>query len=845
METKKHFKLYKAGKRWCCLAIVVAATATGLALNTQDGQAAVDTVTNQLPNTQMVNAAVTPNSNNQYQQVASPIDNGDYGWLDNANVVNNHDLHVCGWQATNQAVNKPYRYVLAYDQTTNSELGRSQVTTNVNRPDVAAQYPQVRDAKQAGYDTIIQQLDWSKVKDINDNIQIISRYTNDAQGNGQTADSWSRPISLDKGNYAYLDNFTINNSQLIASGWNATNQSLGKKYHYLILFDQTANHELGRHLVNTKRPDVAKTYPQIINAQNAGFSTAFSLNNVDINHNLRVISRYSDAANGEGNHVDYWFNIKNFAPVNKSNQGWLDTFNLSNGQLNISGWHATDYSQVENNHYLILFDSTSKTQVASIKATMVTRPDVAKAYPGIKTAVKAGFNGNFGHINLIPGHHYSVVSRYSTSNQGNGGAGQYTDYWFNDYNLNQAHYNVDSLTAVKQGLHLTGWMTSDYAIGRPNAYIILLDNGHEVGRAKVNLVARPDVAAVYPNLYNSLNSGFSTDLNVNPANLSGNLKLIFRFAGSTDGNGDYSDQISPNYPTNAGSFDTINVTTNAINISGWHASTQANNKPYQYLIVLDSNGHELYRQQITNKNLRRSDVQRAYPWIEPSLNSGFQTSMGVPANMLHKVVRFIHRFTDDAQGNGHFVDYYSNPVSIFSGAQTVGRKTTTYDNNGNIVAVFNNAEVISQLPELPTGCEITAVTMMLRYAGLNVNKVQLANEMPRSNNGNYGFVGNPFSYSGWWIFPTGIAPVVRNHIGHADIMTGASMQQIKNKLIQGHLVVVWVANVNGFINHALALTGFNSNQLFYNNPWTGRKEAMTYASFYQHWNADAQRAISY
>ncbi|PEH07209.1 hypothetical protein CP354_10365 [Lactobacillus sp. UMNPBX3] len=213
--------------------------------------------------------------------------------------------------------------------------------------------------------------------------------------------------------------------------------------------------------------------------------------------------------------------------------------------------------------------------------------------------------------------------------------------------------------------------------------------------------------------------------------------------------------------------------------------------------------------------------------------------------MMHKMVKLINRLTDDPNGNGNYIDFYSGPVSVFSGAQTEGKKTTTYNADGQIIAVYNDAEVISQLPELPTGCEITAVTMMLRYAGYNVNKIQLANEMPRSNNGDYGFVGNPFSPSGWWIFPTGIAPVVNHYVGHSDIMTGTSMERIKDKLNQGHLVVAWVANVNGFVNHALALTGYDANRLFYNNPWTGRKESMTYAEFYQHWNADKQRAISY
>ena len=190
--------------------------------------------------------------------------------------------------------------------------------------------------------------------------------------------------------------------------------------------------------------------------------------------------------------------------------------------------------------------------------------------------------------------------------------------------------------------------------------------------------------------------------------------------------------------------------------------------------------------------------------------------------------------------------YYGSNGQMQYGVFRVGKITYTADYiSGAIIGVYNDAEVIGQNPELPTGCEITAVTMMLRYAGANVNKIQLANEMPRSNNGDYGFVGNPFSVTGWWVFPTGVAPVVNKHLGHSQVMTGASLESIKNKLLNGHLVVAWVANVNGFVNHAIALTGYNGNMLYYNNPWTARKESMSVPNFYTHWNADKQRALSY
>ncbi len=847
MEIKKHYKLYKDGKNWCAMALAVAAVSAGLVLGNTNVKA--DTLADNVPVVKTTNPT-TGDANAELasqEKAAQAKDNGNYGYLDAAQVVNNNDLHVSGWQATNQAAGKDNRYLVAYDSTTSAELGRTSVTENVARPDVAKAYPDVVNAKDSGYQATMNNLDWSKVKSVDDQIHIVSRYSDAANGEGNHVDNWSQPINLDKGNYAYLDNFGVKDNQLQVTGWNATNKALGKANHYVILYDRTAGHEITRVKVEpTVRPDVAKAYSQVINAKDSGFNTAFSLAGIDLNHELQIISRYSDAANGEGNYVSYWYAPQKFAPANTSNQGNLDSFNLSNGQLIVSGWHATDYSQVENNHYLILFDNTNKTQVKSIKVTNVARPDVARAYPTVATAGQSGFNANFGPVNLIPGHSYSLVSRYSTLDGGNGDNGQSktTDYWFNPVTLDQQATYVDSFTKTDKGYNVKGWMVSDQSINKPNAYLILLNDGQEIARTKVELTDRPDVAKVYPSIYNSQKSGFNGEFKVDSAKANGTLKVIMRFAGD-DANKDFSDQYSQDYPTNAGNFDNIHVTASQVSLSGWHASTQAGNKPYEWLIVLDNNGQELYRQEITDKNISRNDVQNVYPYIEGANKSGFQIVIPTQENMLHKVVKIINRLTDDPAGNGNYIDIVSGPVSILSGAQTEGRKTTTYNDNGQIVAVYNDAEVISQLPELPTGCEITAVTMMLRYAGYDVNKVQLANIMPRSNNGDYGFVGNPFSPSGWWIFPTGIAPVVDRFVGHHEIMTGASMQRIQDKLKQGHLVVAWVANVNGFVNHALALTGYDAGRLFYNNPWTGRKESMTYGEFYQHWNADRQRAISY
>lgn len=54
-----------------------------------------------------------------------------------------------------------------------------------------------------------------------------------------------------------------------------------------------------------------------------------------------------------------------------------------------------------------------------------------------------------------------------------------------------------------------------------------------------------------------------------------------------------------------------------------------------------------------------------------------------------------------------------------------------------------------QLPELPTGCEATAISTMLRMHGIYVSKTQIADAMPRSSTDFvYSFLGNPYNVGG-------------------------------------------------------------------------------------------------
>ena len=122
--------------------------------------------------------------------------------------------------------------------------------------------------------------------------------------------------------------------------------------------------------------------------------------------------------------------------------------------------------------------------------------------------------------------------------------------------------------------------------------------------------------------------------------------------------------------------------------------------------------------------------------------------------------------------------------------------------------------MVYQLPELPTGCEITALTMALQYYGLDADKTEMAADyLPTSPSTNrytgsdgrvYGidldayFVGNPFDDSGMICGPAAIVTAANGFLAdqgsslQAADCTGASPDALYALVEQNTPVVVWV-----------------------------------------------------
>ena len=121
--------------------------------------------------------------------------------------------------------------------------------------------------------------------------------------------------------------------------------------------------------------------------------------------------------------------------------------------------------------------------------------------------------------------------------------------------------------------------------------------------------------------------------------------------------------------------------------------------------------------------------------------------------------------------------------------------------------------MVLQMPQLPTGCEITALTMALQYYGYSVDKTVMASQyLPTapaefdygSDGRRYGpdmehnFVGNPFTDWGYICGTSAIVTAANRYLEdqgsslRAVDRTGATAEELYELVSQDTPVVVWV-----------------------------------------------------
>lgn len=153
---------------------------------------------------------------------------------------------------------------------------------------------------------------------------------------------------------------------------------------------------------------------------------------------------------------------------------------------------------------------------------------------------------------------------------------------------------------------------------------------------------------------------------------------------------------------------------------------------------------------------------------------------------------------------------------------------------------------ISQFPELPTGCEITAVAMLMDYKGVDLSKTDIADEIPYSPDGDMetGFWGNPYDDSGYTMYPPAWADLFNQYLGSFTDLSGASLTKLRATLKDNKPIVAWI-NYHGQPAHSVLLIGYNQDTLTFNDPYTGKRKTMTAEKFWKIASYQGHRAMTY
>ena len=181
------------------------------------------------------------------------------------------------------------------------------------------------------------------------------------------------------------------------------------------------------------------------------------------------------------------------------------------------------------------------------------------------------------------------------------------------------------------------------------------------------------------------------------------------------------------------------------------------------------------------------------------------------------------------------------------------------DSAGQVVATWLDVPFISQLPDMPTGCEATSVAMLLQFAGVEISKEQVAAEMPYSDDPNLGFQGDPYDYSGGIIYPPALLDLVRSHVGTAEDLSGIDLDTLKATIDAGKPVIVWFLPTAAD-SHTVVVTGYTDTDILINDPAEGLTDPFGYIpdspgdgknlalpidAFLQYWGGSGNLALSY
>ena len=195
----------------------------------------------------------------------------------------------------------------------------------------------------------------------------------------------------------------------------------------------------------------------------------------------------------------------------------------------------------------------------------------------------------------------------------------------------------------------------------------------------------------------------------------------------------------------------------------------------------------------------------------------------------------------------------------------------------NNLVLINNVPTINQYPKYPTGCESVALTLLLRYYGINVSVDDVIAKLKKGdlpyNEGGiiYGgnpeieFIGSPYNSYSYGVYNNPIANVANAYKGGVNVKTGLAFESLLNLIRENRPVVAWTSmnlavpyissswiyKPTGEVikwranEHAVLVVGFNDYYVVISDPLTGQIRYQSRKTFESRYNYYGARAVYY
>ncbi|RKN86689.1 C39 family peptidase [Paenibacillus ginsengarvi] len=228
-------------------------------------------------------------------------------------------------------------------------------------------------------------------------------------------------------------------------------------------------------------------------------------------------------------------------------------------------------------------------------------------------------------------------------------------------------------------------------------------------------------------------------------------------------------------------------------------------------------------------------------------------------------------------------EFLAEPASVVMAEANEGKAAKPADEKPQPppkpASAMLDAPVVKQLPELPPGCEIVSLTMLLHYYGVNKSKMELVKEMVKDptpakwengqivywGNPNTGYVGDVTGKSrGFGVYHSGLFPTLKDNVPTAVDLTQSDFDVIERQIANGFPVIVWTTIdyavpkkwvtwdtpigpiETTFMEHAVLMVGYDEQHVYVNDPLSGKKShPIAKQQFLATWEAMGKQALSY